>query len=128
MSERPSYYQGASGADVIDILTDRGMHRDFLIGCGIKHLLRFQRKPALDPCEDLEKAVDYITRLLAIERAAKVPAEDQADKEAAVEAVTAAFQQRERVLAASHSGPIENHEKSARAPFFSIKMKSEESK
>jgi hypothetical protein len=63
MSEiRPSYYKLSNGAELIDLIDQK----TFCVGNAIKYLIRAGLKG--DRLEDLEKALYYVQREIAIEK------------------------------------------------------------
>ena len=59
---KPNYYKGKSGQDVIDVIQDFNL--GFEAGNIVKYLVRSGRKDGEPQLKDLEKAKEYLERLI----------------------------------------------------------------
>lgn len=62
----PAHYKLRDGLEVIHILEDIGIAKDYCQGNAIKYLIRAGRKNNVDSLEDFKKAQWYVNKLVSL--------------------------------------------------------------
>ena len=62
----PAHYKLRNGLEVIDILEDIEIAKDYCQGNAIKYLIRAGRKDSVDELEDFKKAQWYVNKLVSL--------------------------------------------------------------